>query len=324
MSRAPIPDNESERIAKLFAIDILDTSPEGVYDDLTKAASLALNMPISLISLVDTNRQWFKSKVGLDIDETSRDIAFCSHAVYSNEPLIVEDAKEDERFKNNPFVTSHQIRSYLGMPLNIADDMCLGTLCVISPEKKQFSSEELELLGHLRDAIVRILKYREESLSDYLTGVFNRRMFHKIGKKFISTYKRDHQKFCLISIDIDNFKTINDRYGHDFGDNVLITVCKKIEGILREDDYLFRLGGEEFAVLAPSKNKDISFQLAERICKEIEKFDLTYNGQYINPTISCGVCDFDNDHINIQALLNAADDALYKAKSSGKNKVLSV
>ncbi len=324
MSNSPIPDNESERIAKLLALDILDTSPEQIYDDITKAASIALDMPISLVSLVDTDRQWFKSKVGLDIDETSREVAFCAHAVYSGRPLVIENAKQDERFKDNPLVTSDKIGSYLGMPLNISDDICLGTLCVISPEAKEFTQKELEILSRLRNVLMQVLKHKEESLSDFLTGAFNRRMFHKIGKKFISSFNRDGQAFCLISIDVDNFKSINDTYGHDLGDEILSTVCKHIESALREDDYLFRLGGEEFAVLAPISNKDIAITLADRIRKAIEKFDLTYGGTYINPTISCGVCYYNKKYTDIKAALIVADDAMYKAKRQGKNKVVAV
>ena len=324
MTSYPIPENETERISKLFALDILDTTPDSVYDDITKAASIALDMPISLLSLVDTDRQWFKSNVGLEAKETPRDIAFCAYAVYSNKPLIIEDATKDVRFKDNPLVTSDQIRSYLGMPLNISENITLGTLCVISPKPKQFSEQEIELLGHLRDVVVQVLKFREESLSDYLTGIFNRRMFYKIAKKLIFAYKRTQQPFSLIFIDIDHFKSINDQYGHDFGDNILISVAKKIENILRENDFFFRIGGEEFAVLSPTSVNGNALGLAERIRNEVEKFDLQYNGESVNPTISCGVCKYKDTFLSVEGLLKEADKALYQAKESGRNKVVSI
>src|SRR5580698_10189919 len=114
----PIPANEEQRLRSLHVLQILDTLPEEGFDDLTTLAGQIVGVPIALISLVDRDRQWFKSKVGLDIDQTSRIVSFCAHAILGDTIFEVEDATKDNRFSGNPLVTGHPgIRFYAGMPL---------------------------------------------------------------------------------------------------------------------------------------------------------------------------------------------------------------
>jgi len=121
------PDNESSRLDTLHALNILDTSHEERFDRLTRLAKRVLGVPIALVSLVDTNRQWFKSKQGLEATETPRDISFCGHAILGDEILVIEDATRDERFHDNPLVTGEPgIRFYAGYPLEEADELMHG------------------------------------------------------------------------------------------------------------------------------------------------------------------------------------------------------
>ena len=126
----PVPNNEAKRIKVLWQYEILDTVPEEVFDDLANLAGLICGAPIALITLVDENRQWFKAKVGVDVNETGRSISLCAHAIMQNDLFIIPDATLDDRFKNNPLVTENpKIRFYAGAPLVTPDGHALGTLC---------------------------------------------------------------------------------------------------------------------------------------------------------------------------------------------------
>jgi PAS domain S-box-containing protein len=158
---APIPTNESERLAALRRYEILDTPPESEFDDLTRLAAQICDAPIALISLVDADRQWFKSKQGLDANETPRELAFCAHAVHSGELLEVPNATEDERFRDNPLVTGEpDIRFYAGTPLVTGAGLSLGTLCVIDRTPRHLTPQQREALATLGRQVVRQLDLR--------------------------------------------------------------------------------------------------------------------------------------------------------------------
>ncbi len=161
---APIPQNESKRLKVLWQYDVLDTVPEEVFDDLTELAARICEAPIALISLVDEKRQWFKSKVGVTVSETSRDISFCAYAITQGELFIVPDATRDERFANNPFVTSDpKIRFYAGAPLITPDGHALGTLCVIDKVPRELRPEQKQALVILARHVVSQLELRRRS-----------------------------------------------------------------------------------------------------------------------------------------------------------------
>ncbi|MEB3359967.1 MAG: PAS domain S-box protein [Synechococcales bacterium] len=157
----PFPDNEEQRLRKLLDYGILDTPPEPAYDDLTLLAAHICQAPIALISLLDAHRQWFKSAVGLNESETPRDIAFCTHTILDQDPMVVPDATADARFSQNPLVTSDpHIRFYAGAPLRSPDGYALGTLCVIDTQPRQLSAEQVAALEALSRQVVSQLELR--------------------------------------------------------------------------------------------------------------------------------------------------------------------
>jgi CheY-like chemotaxis protein len=154
--RATIPDDEERRIASLRELKILDTEPEERFDRITRLAAALFNVPMAVISLVDEDRQWFKSCLGLNAKETPRDAAFCAHVVYSREPMIVPDAFQDVRFADNPVVTNEpRIRFYAGYPLVLDDGSCIGTLCLLDTRPRTLEGPDLERLHDLADIALR-------------------------------------------------------------------------------------------------------------------------------------------------------------------------
>jgi len=160
---AAIPDNERERIARLRMLDILDSDPEVMFDSLTRLAAEIFEVPIALVTFVDTRRQWFKSNIGLPgVTETPRDVAFCSHAILEPGVMEVQDARLDARFSANPLVTGDPgIRFYAGAPIILSDSSRLGTFCVIDKIPKKLSSAQRMILAELANAVSHAIETRE-------------------------------------------------------------------------------------------------------------------------------------------------------------------
>jgi len=149
MISPPDPDDEAQRLSSLRRLLILNTPPEQRFDSLTEYAAYVFRVPIALVSLVDENRQWFKSRCGLGATETARDISFCGHAILQDDVFVIPDTFADSRFADNPLVTGEPfIRFYAGMPLRLRDGHKVGTFCVIDREPRGLDDWELQ---HLRD-----------------------------------------------------------------------------------------------------------------------------------------------------------------------------
>jgi GAF domain-containing protein len=161
---APIPLNEVKRLKVLWQYEVLDTVPEEVFDDLTELAARICEAPIAMITLVDENRQWFKSKIGVTVKETSRDISFCAHAINQEDLFIVPDAAKDERFAASPLVISEpKIRFYAGAPLITPDGYALGTLCVIDKVPRELRPDQKQALRILARHVVSQLELRRHA-----------------------------------------------------------------------------------------------------------------------------------------------------------------
>ena len=212
MPEAPYPENESTRLEKLYQCIILDTPAEGAFDDITQLATQICQVPIALVSLIDRDRQWFKSRVGLEAHETPRRMAFCAYAILQSDVLIVPDALEDNRFADNPLVTSEPyIRFYAGVPLVTSDGFALGTLCIIDLVPRELSAEQIQVLKALGRQVLRQIELRE-SIANLSSAsiqrsnpVQNKPFFAKIALGFVAVSS------ILGAISFTSFRSVNSR-----------------------------------------------------------------------------------------------------------------
>jgi len=162
----PMPNREVERVQALRGFAVLETAPEPAFDDVARLAGQVCNAPIAFVSLVDTSRQWFKARVGVEVPETSREVAFCAHTILGQVPLIVPDTRLDPRFADNPFVLQDPfIRFYAGIPLVLEPGLAVGTLCVIDVVPRELTSAQLDGLQILANQITRELHLRRRLVS---------------------------------------------------------------------------------------------------------------------------------------------------------------
>lgn len=163
---APLPDNEPERLRALHDLMLLDTSPEERFDRVVRFAAEQLDAPIALVSLVDEHRQWFKSRLGLQVPETGRDVSFCAHAILQPDVFIVEDASRDARFAGNPLVTGEtHVRFYAGAPVSAPGGERIGTLCVLDTRPRALDGTELAILKALRALVDEAIAGKDEDAS---------------------------------------------------------------------------------------------------------------------------------------------------------------
>jgi diguanylate cyclase (GGDEF)-like protein len=275
------PANESERIAALRALNILDTAPEERFDRLTRLAKRLFDVPIALVSLVDENRQWFKSCTGIKTRETSRDISFCAHAIVGSDILIVPDALADARFSDNPLVIGPPfIRFYAGYPLSLPNGAKLGTLCLIDQQARSFSEEDRRLLRDLGRMAEQEMAALQLATIDQLTLLSNRRGFETLGQHALNVCRRLSRDATLLLIDLDGFREINGTYGHAEGDRALQTFSDVLRDVLAESDVIARLSGDEFAALLTDTSAEDTDALIERLRYALRQREARVNRGY--------------------------------------------
>jgi diguanylate cyclase (GGDEF)-like protein len=325
LEKPKLPSGEDSRIEALISLNILDTLPEERFDRLTRMAKISLNTPIAVVSLVDTDRQWFKSSVGLDACETHRDISFCGHAIHSDEMLIVEDASKDERFANNPLVLFEpKIRFYAGRPLKAISGERLGTFCIIDTKPRALDQDEQVLLEDLGSMAERELSIVHLAINDDLTCIPNRRGFYLLGHSNLMISIRHGFSATLVYFDLDNFKSINDQYGHTEGDKVLITFAKYLKDTLRESDVCARIGGDEFVALLGNTTKTNATDFVSRLQKKIDVCKLSAKKGY-KIQFSHGIIEYNSrKHNNLKALLKNGDELMFERKKAKKYNIVNI
>ena len=312
--------DETGRLAALRRYELLDTPSEPAFDRITNLVKTVLRVPICAVSLIDSDRQWFKSCAGLDAKETTRDISFCTHTIQARVPMNISDATQDDRFAENPLVIGPpSIRSYLGVPLSSPDGYNLGALCAIDTEPRNFDPTQIAVLTSFADLVMSEIELRRIAQVDYLTGVSTRRAFTLEGDKSIARFVRSQIPVALINLDIDHFKRINDTHGHPAGDSVLRNTARQLTSLLRSSDIVGRLGGEEFGILLPGRSLNDAEDVAERLRIAIETTEIDHDPP-LRITASFGVAGLTEKSLTFEEWLSCADQALYTAKRTGRNR----
>ena len=316
MKPAPMPPDERSRLETLRALNLLDTAPEERFDRLTRMARRMFGVPISLVSLIDANRQWFKSNQGLEASETPRDISFCGHALLGDDILLIPDATLDDRFLDNPLVVDDpNIRFYAGCPLKVLNGSKIGTLCIIDREPRDFSTEDIELLRDLATMAEQEIAAVQLSTLDELTLISNRRGFMTLGQHSLNLGVRAGNASMMVFFDLDGFKDINDRFGHAEGDRALIVFAERMRSVFRDTDVFGRIGGDEFAVLLTGANDAILDEVLARFADAIREYNATAQRGY-DLAYSAGRVVHQPDNGSIETLLAQADALMYENKKA--------
>lgn len=343
MLQAPIPENEPERIASLRKMLLLSSPDEEAFERVTRTARRLFDVPIVLLSLVDEQRQWFKSCIGLPVRETGREVSFCGHAIMSDALFVVEDARRDPRFADNPLVTqAPHLVFYAGRPLRNAEGFLVGTLCIIDDAPHPFSDADrkvLDDLGYWVEAIFRsrelseVQKWvlqefdnvRRLSLLDPMLNIWNRGASEALLVQEMERAARESLPLSLLMIDVDYFKEINDSHGHPVGDAVLIEFVKRLLSQLRSYDSIGRYGGDEFMVILPNTDLLEAQAVADRLLSAVTELPFLVGDLLLHVSASIGV-GFLSTLAQLEAMPKAlvclADNGLLEAKRTGRGRAI--
>jgi len=347
--------NEKELITNALSVLIQNQDMERCSLFLLNEQGFLVNLTgLSILESPDKTRKQYKSsqfKVGEGV---------IGAAALTGELQHCQNCSEDERFASIDKQVGVVIPgSIISVPIIVADDL-VGVLNISHPQAYHFSDWHIRMLGiyknmlgqlianyrlfremdnqiskrtaKLESALVDLntLKEHFESISmlDQLTGLFNRRYFYEQAELALANSKRYGQPLCLLVLDLDHFKQVNDQYGHGVGDEVLIKTSSVLQEQIRDSDVLVRYGGEEFVIIFSNTSCDNGVKFAERIRKKVEALKWQ-DSEYIQ-TVSIGLyclsgeccLQAENDEINIDKLVNFADTALYRAKKEGRNQVV--
>jgi diguanylate cyclase (GGDEF)-like protein len=315
MIKPELPANEAERLHALRTLEILDTSHEDRFDRVTRMARRMFDVEVSLVSLVDEDRQWFKSTQDLDASETSRETVFCGHAINQDGLFIIPNAIEDLRFFDNPLVTeAPNIRFYAGYPLKLRQGLNIGTLCLIDSKPRHLNEEDKQLLNDLGAMIEQEIRSIQLATLDELTLISNRRGFLTLAEHSYKLCRRKKMPMSVILFDLNKFKPINDEFGHHEGDFALKQFAEVMRSVFRDSDVIGRLGGDEFvAMLTDASDEKIAIVM-DRFKTEMDAINKLINKPYLIE-YSAGVAFFSYDtEQSLEDMVAQADAAMYEKK----------
>lgn len=314
---------EQARLQALHRNDILDTEAEPAFDRAAQIAQAIADVPVAMVNFVDEERRWCKACTGSPSRVIPRALSFCEQIVRTKEALYVPDAAADPRFQAHPLVVGPPyMRFYAGVPLRVEDDKVVGTLCLIDQVSRQLNQQQFDALASLARMVEHELALRRIAYTDPLTGVYNRRLFFDMAEREIARARRSGALVAIAHLDVDQFKAVNDKWGHEFGDRVLTAVTGACRQNIRQEDTLFRMGGDEFVVLFAESTAVGAERAGERLRSAVAQAELALPDPSLHPSVSVGVVkSAPGPDGRANRLLDQADQALYRAKAAGGNRV---
>jgi len=315
MIKPPTPVDELLRLETLRNLKILDTDPEERFDRVTRLAKRIFGTEIALVSLVDSDRQWFKSYQGLEVTETPRDISFCGHAILDDEVMIVNDTLTDERFRDNPLVSADpSIRFYAGCPLSAPNGTKLGTLCVIDSKPREINDEDVSLLAELGQLVEEELAMADMLHDDPVTGLSNNLGFSQVSEYLLAMCVRTSSPASLMLFRVANQNVITGFMGQEEGDRAAIEITQMLMASFRDSDIIGRLTHDTFAVLmagATMENVEVAGNRVEAATKER---NLRGDAEY-ELDVEIAAVAYDSDiHSDVNALINDAENILEEGR----------
>ncbi len=327
-------------LAKLHTSDPFYTPIEERFERITRLACRALDSEVAALTVIKDDRQWFKSVRNWSVTELPLSESLCSEVFKTGKEIFVEDTLDDLHLMSNPFVChAPKFRFYAGFPLRNSEGETAGTFCVLDSKPRKVDSQfetAFKDLGHMAqrelfstelysaqaELVAKLGESRRAAMFDPLTHLWNRRG----GMALINEVLRDAQQFDhsfgLCMADLDDFKSVNDRFGHGVGDEVLLKSAAAIVRAVRPDDIVCRYGGEEFIVLIRDVDARACFRVAERIRASISQSPIRTREATVPTTISMGIAIREKgDDRTLEQLVQAADQALYKSKDTGRDRI---
>lgn len=305
MSLSPLPANESERLAKLFQLQILDTPAEGRFDRLTRLGCRLLRVPFSMLTLLDQKRQWFKSARGHMLTEAPRAASFCAHTILGTQPLVVSDALNDQRFFDLPVVRDMGVRFYAGIPIFSQERYALGTFCVLDVEPRQLDGEDLDALQDLaawaeseiqlmrtaqseRELLHEMDQVRLKASVDSLTRCWNQESILALVDKERQASKTLRTTLSVLVIGIHGLPEINQRHGQTEGDSYLREMSERLRCGMRTGELVGRLSGPRFLMLTHTPLHQLE-ERAEALIHSVTYRPVGVGGRYLDATVSVGI-----------------------------------
>ncbi|MBT8103414.1 MAG: sensor domain-containing diguanylate cyclase [Gammaproteobacteria bacterium] len=317
MLAPPTPSDETRRLETLRGLKLLDTLPEERFDRVTRLAKQIFSTPIALVSLVDADRQWFKSVQGLDVSETPRNVSFCGHAILDDKIMIVNDASEDQRFCDNPLVCHDpNIRFYAGYPLSAPDGSRVGTLCVIDREPKEITDEQAQLLRELGRMVEEELIDADVATVDPITSLSNRNGFLMIAEHLLSMCVRTEQPATMLLFHFQNLQSIDDTLGRDSGDAAAVEFAHQLASTFRNSDIVARISSDFFCVLLAGTNLEDVDHVRRRFNEEIGDYNRDEDSRH-EYSIGIDAIAFKPErHGNAKGLLKEAERRIYNPQET--------